>query len=46
MTWVPLALLALRSVYLSSNDAEFALKPQGWIVEGPWRLVTRSFADG
>lgn len=46
MTWAVLALLALGSVYLFSNDAEFALKLRAWIVEGLWWLVSRPFADG
>lgn len=46
MTLAPRALLALRSVYLFFNDAEFALKPRVSIVEGPWLPVSRPFADG
>jgi hypothetical protein len=42
VTWV---LLALGSVYLFFNDAEFALKPRVWIVERLWGPVSPQFAN-
>ena len=46
MTWVLPALLALGSVYLFSNEAEFALKRWPSTVEGLRKPVSRPFADG
>lgn len=43
MTWV---LLALESVYLYLTYGEFALRLRVSIVKGPWRPVSRPFADG
>jgi hypothetical protein len=46
VTGVLLTLFAPGSVYLFFNDAEVALKPRVWIVEGLWGPVSRPLAHG